>query len=107
MAGRTGIIFEVRSQDNPWLSIHLHGIRIAAFEGLTVLNSSRSLPGILRRLKDRYPDVRQSAVNAVAVLRTARNLKDIRPLVYDKKAQVAAAAESPMRALSASDKSIP
>jgi hypothetical protein len=75
-------------------------IRIAAIEGLAVLKSYKALSGILDGLKDSDPGVRQSAVSATALLGTSRNIKDLKPLTFDRNAQVSAAAEFAIQKLS-------
>jgi hypothetical protein len=79
-------------------------IRSAAIEGLAAINARVALPGILKSLKDEHPGVRQSAVTAVAILGDAANIKDLRPLSFEKDASVAAAAEMAIRKLSAIEK---
>jgi hypothetical protein len=81
------------------------GIRIAAIDGLAVLKDRNALPGMLAALKDPDPEVRLSAVSAVALLGTSRNIKDLKPLTFDKKnAKVSAAAESAIQKLSTAAK---
>lgn len=75
-------------------------MRVAAIEGLASMGSHSALPLILLSLKDRNPGVRQSAVTAVALLGDADNLKQLRPLVRDPDANVAAATEMAIRKLS-------
>jgi hypothetical protein len=75
-------------------------IRISAIEGLASLKSHKALSRILVQLKDPDPGVRQSAVLAVASLGTSRNIKDLKPLTFDRNAQVSAAAESAIQKLS-------
>jgi hypothetical protein len=79
-------------------------IRSAAIDGLAAINARKALPGILKCLKDEHPGVRQSAITAVALLGDSANLKDLRPLSFDKDASVAAAAEAAIRKLSAIEK---
>jgi len=75
-------------------------IRAAAIEGLVALKAQDALPGILKSLKDGHPGVRQSAVTAVALLGSAQNVKDLKPLSTDRDASVAAAAGIAMKQLS-------
>jgi hypothetical protein len=79
-------------------------IRIAAIQGLALLDAHRALPAILKRLKDAHPGVRQSAATAVGLLGDAKNLKNLKPLTSDRDAGVAQAAELAMRKLSATEK---
>lgn len=79
-------------------------IRSAAIEGLAAINARVALPGIVKTLKDEHPGVRQSAISAIAILGDASNLKDLRPLSFDKDMSVAAAAEVAIRKLSALEK---
>jgi len=79
-------------------------IRSAAIEGLAAMDARTALPRILKTLKDDHPGVRQSAVSAVASLGDARNLKDLKPLSFDRDSSVAAAAEIAIRKLSISEK---
>jgi hypothetical protein len=76
-------------------------IKVAAIEGLVSLGARETLPKILLALKDGHPGVRQSAVLAVATLGDVRNVKDLRPLVQDPDASVAASAEVAIQKLSA------
>jgi len=62
------------------------------------------LPNIVKCLKDAHPGVRQSATTAVALLGDSKNLKDLKPLTFDKDASVAGAAEVAIRKLSSSVK---
>lgn len=79
-------------------------VRSAAIEGLVAMNAHDALPGILKSLKDSHPGVRQSAVTAVALLGTAQNVKDLKPLSTDRDARVSAAASIAMKQLSAREK---
>jgi hypothetical protein len=79
-------------------------IRSAAIDGLAAINARDALSGIVKCLKDEHPGVRQSAITAVSLLGDAGNLKDLRPLSFDKDASVAAAAEAAIRKLSAIEK---
>jgi hypothetical protein len=77
-------------------------IRVSVIEGLIALDARAALPRILRSLRDSSPAVRRSAATAVALLGTAQNIKDLKPLSADKDAGVVAAAETAIRKLSAS-----
>jgi len=79
-------------------------IRVAAIEGLAAMGARDALPGILKSLKDQHPGVRQSASTAVALLGDSVNIKDLRPLTFDKDVSVAGAAEVAIRKLSSSVK---
>ena len=79
-------------------------IRVAAIEGLASMDARAALPAILKGLKDSHPGVRQSATNAVALIGDARNVKDLKPLSFDKDSSVAAAAEIAIRKLSAAER---
>jgi HEAT repeat protein len=73
---------------------------VAAIEGLSGLGGEEALVHILRTLKHDHPGVRQSAVLAVSLLGTSRNVRDLKPLERDKDASVSAAAEMAIRKLS-------
>jgi hypothetical protein len=75
-------------------------IRIAAIEGLAQMGAHAALLEIVKSLKDAHPGVRQSATTAVSLLGDSANLKDLRPLRFDKDGAVAAAAEIAIRKLS-------
>jgi hypothetical protein len=79
-------------------------IRMAAIEGLASMKSYKALSEILSGLKDPDPGVRQRAISAVALLGTSRNIRDLKPLTFDKNAEVSAAAESAIQRLSATVK---
>lgn len=79
-------------------------IRAAAIEGLAAMGAHETLPIIVKSLKDGHPGVRQSATTAVALLGDSKNLKDLKPLTFDKDASVAGAAEVAIRKLSSSVK---
>jgi hypothetical protein len=79
-------------------------IRVAVIDGLAALNARNALPTIIRSLKDAHAGVRQSAITAIALLGDYSNIKDLKPLVSDKDANVVAAAEMAMRKLSATKK---
>lgn len=79
-------------------------IRVAAIEGLGAMGVRAALPLILKGLKDTHPGVRQSAATAVAMIGTPVNLKDLRPLSFDRDAGVAAAADVAIRKLTAAEK---
>jgi len=76
-------------------------IKVAAIEGLVSLGAREALPRIILALKDSHPGVRQSAVLAVATLGDVKNVKDLRPLVQDPDASVAASADVAIQKLSA------
>ncbi len=75
-------------------------IRVAAIDGLASLDARDALPQILLALKDAHPGVRQSAVLAVGMLGDKANVKDLRPLLRDSDANVAAAATTVIQKLS-------
>ncbi len=79
-------------------------IRAAAIEGLAAMGSREAMPNILKSLKDEHPGVRQSAITAIALLGDMKNVRDLRPLTFDKDASVAGAAEIAVRKLSSSVK---
>ncbi len=82
-------------------------VLVAAIEGLTRLGARSALPQILSALKHSHPGVRQSCVEAVALLGSSQNVKDLRPLVQDKDAAVAAAADLAIRKLSSESVRLP
>jgi HEAT repeat protein len=80
-------------------------IRMAAIEGLASMKAYKAFPEILAGLKDPDPGVRQRAISAVALLGTSRNIRDLKPLTFDKNnAEVSAAAETAIQKLSATVK---
>jgi hypothetical protein len=79
-------------------------IRVAVIDGLAALNARNALPAIIRSLKDAHAGVRQSATTAIALLGDYSNIKDLKPLISDKDANVVAAVEMAMRKLSATKK---
>lgn len=79
-------------------------IRAAAIEGLAAMGTRAALPSIIKSLKDSHPGVRQSATTAVALLGDTTNVRDLKPLTFDKDASVAGAAEIAVRKLSSSVK---
>jgi hypothetical protein len=79
-------------------------IRVAVIDGLAALNARNALPEIIRSLRDGHAGVRQSAIAAIALLGDYSNIKDLKPLISDKDANVGAAVEMAMRKLSATKK---
>jgi hypothetical protein len=79
-------------------------IRAAAIEGLAAMGVREAMPSIVKSLKDEHPGVRLSATTAVALLGDSKNLKDLRPLTFDRDASVSGAAEVAIRKLSSSVK---
>jgi hypothetical protein len=75
-------------------------IKAAAIDGLASIGAREALPQILRSLKDSHPGVRQSALLAVGRLGDASNVKDLRPLLHDPDASVAASADIVIQKLS-------
>jgi hypothetical protein len=76
-------------------------IRVAAIEGLASLSARSALPAIIKSLKDSQPSVRQSATAAVALIGDYKNVRDLKPLTYDKDANVVTAANIAIQKLSA------
>jgi hypothetical protein len=79
-------------------------IRMAAIEGLAALNAHSALPAIIKSLKDSQASVRQSAVTAVALIGDYANIRDLKPLTFDKDANVVTAANIAIQKLSATPK---
>jgi hypothetical protein len=75
-------------------------VRVAAIDGLASIGAREALPQILPSLKDSHPGVRQSALLAVGRLGDASNVKDLRPLLHDPDASVAASADVVIQKLS-------
>jgi len=74
-------------------------VRAAAVEGLAGLGLSEALPLVLRALRDPHSEVRQSAVVALSLLGDNSHVRDLTPLLHDRDASVAAAAEMAVRKL--------
>ncbi len=76
-------------------------IRIAAIQGLAIMEARSGLQHVLSSLNDSHPEVRRNAAIAVGALGNAENLADLQSLTADADAGVVAAAEMAMTKLSA------